>query len=1119
MKKILSFLIALFAITALGDVTLPTGTKSVQSNEAFNRFNLYIIRSIYLADGGTHTMRISAPAFLANDSYAFIFPGSDGTSGEVLTTDGSGNLSWGPSFPVGGITNADVSPTAGIVYTKLNLTNSIVNADVATSAAVAYSKLNLTGAVVNADVSNSAAVAYSKLNLTGGVVNADVSNSAAVAYSKLNLSNSVTNSDIATSAAVTYSKLNLTGGVVNSDVSNSAAIVYSKLNLTSGVVNSDVSNSAAIAYSKLNLTGGVINTDVSNSAAIAYSKLNLANSVINSDIATSAAVAYSKLNLTGDIVNSDVSNSAAIAYSKLNLTSSVVNADISNSAAIAYSKLNLSNSVTNSDIATSAAVSYSKLNLANSIVNNDIASGAAIDYAKLNLSNSISTGDLASGLLVPITKGGTGQTTKAAAFDALSPMTTTGDIIYGGVGGTGTRLPHASSSTNTLHSGTPPLWAAVTLSSDVDGTLPILNGGTGQTTKAAAFDALSPMSAAGDIIYGGTSGTGTRLAAGSSTQVLHSGTTPSYSAVSLTADVTGTLPIGNGGSGQVTANAALNAFLPSQTSNSGKVLGTNGTNTSWVSTFTNPLTTTGDMVYSSDNSGTATRLPIGTSTQLIHGGTIPTYAAVSLTADVSGILPTANGGTNQNSTATFPTSGVVVTEAGTETLTNKTLKDSTTSIVDNTDVTKLLRFDVTGGTGINTTIRSAQTTDAIFSMPNLTSDDTFTMLSATQSIDNKTFNNSNTAFFQDTKFTIQDASVSTKTIVFDAGGSSSTSTTLTTAPTTNRVLTFPDATDTLVGKATTDTLTNKTLTGNTAVNLVSGSGTLTLNTTGTITVPNATDTLIGKATTDTLTNKSISGSTNTITNVSLTTGVTGVLPLANGGTNKNMSVTQGGLVWTDSDSQEVSAAGTTSDWALSGGTGAPTFSSTTTTAKNITGSADAIQLKVTGNSTQTNDIVDVFKSDGTTNLLAVTNTAGTAIRGTTNNTAAAAGFIGETLETSWSDINFPGATNTAGDLGNISVTAGDWNICIAESDRPNTATARTYTQVGFATTSGSTWSGQVVGQTRVDGPAGLSGINATLSFCYHILVSTTTTYYAKMIGDYATGNPKTTGTMWIRRAR
>lgn len=46
--------------------------------------------------------------------------------------------------------------------------------------------------------------------------------------------------------------------------------------------------------------------------------------------------------------------------------------------------------------------------------------------------------------------------------------------------------------------------------------------------------------------------------------------------------VTGTLPIANGGSGQITANAALNAFLPSQTGNSGEFLTTDGSNTNWA---------------------------------------------------------------------------------------------------------------------------------------------------------------------------------------------------------------------------------------------------------------------------------------------------------------------------------------------------------------------------------------------------------------------------------------------------------------------------------------------------------------------------------------------------------
>jgi hypothetical protein len=56
----------------------------------------------------------------------------------------------------------------------------------------------------------------------------------------------------------------------------------------------------------------------------------------------------------------------------------------------------------------------------------------------------------------------------------------------------------------------------------------------------------------------------------------------------------------------------------------------------------------------------------------------------------------------------------------------------------------------------------------------------------------------------------------------------------------------------------------------------------TANTTATL--PTGTITLADISSTQTLTNKSISGSTNTITNVSLTTGVTGILSIPNGGT-------------------------------------------------------------------------------------------------------------------------------------------------------------------------------------------------------------------------------------------
>jgi hypothetical protein len=49
-----------------------------------------------------------------------------------------------------------------------------------------------------------------------------------------------------------------------------------------------------------------------------------------------------------------------------------------------------------------------------------------------------------------------------------------------------------------------------------------------------------------------------------------------------------------------------------------------------------------------------------------------------------------------------------------------------------------------------------------------------------------------------------------------------------------------------------------------------------------ITIPSGTP--VGTTDTQTLTNKTISGSSNTLSNISLSTGVTGTLPIANGGT-------------------------------------------------------------------------------------------------------------------------------------------------------------------------------------------------------------------------------------------
>jgi hypothetical protein len=142
----------------------------------------------------------------------------------------------------------------------------------------------------------------------------------------------------------------------------------------------------------------------------------------------------------------------------------------------------------------------------------------------------------------------------------------------------------------------------VPLGTAVTGTLAVANGGTGQTsytdgqllignstgntlTKASltAGSGVTITPGAGSIQIAFT-GPG----AGSVTSVDVSGGTTGLTtsggpiASSGTITLAGTLTVTNGGTGQTTATAAFNALTPSQTSNSGKFLTTNGSAASWA---------------------------------------------------------------------------------------------------------------------------------------------------------------------------------------------------------------------------------------------------------------------------------------------------------------------------------------------------------------------------------------------------------------------------------------------------------------------------------------------------------------------------------------------------------
>jgi hypothetical protein len=95
---------------------------------------------------------------------------------------------------------------------------------------------------------------------------------------------------------------------------------------------------------------------------------------------------------------------------------------------------------------------------------------------------------------ISIANGGSGQSTQQAAIDALTGTQSSGKYLRSdGTHATLTTIQAADVPTlNQNTTGT---------SSNVTGTVAIANGGTGQTAKTAAYDALSPTTTLGDVEY------------------------------------------------------------------------------------------------------------------------------------------------------------------------------------------------------------------------------------------------------------------------------------------------------------------------------------------------------------------------------------------------------------------------------------------------------------------------------------------------------------------------------------------------------------------------------------------------------------------------------------------
>ncbi len=263
--------------------------------------------------------------------------------------------------------------------------------------------------------------------------------------------------------------------------------------------------------------------------------------------------------------------------------------------------------------------------------------------------NTLTKATLTAGTGISVTNGNGSITVAATNNGTVTSVGGTGTV--NGITLTGT----VTSSGNLTLGGT---LSGVSLSTQVTGTLPIANGGSGQTTAQAAMNAFAGAVTSGSYLRGnGTNVVMSTIQAGD-VPTLNQNTT------GTAANVTGTVAIANGGTGATTNTAA-------RTNLGATTLGSN------LFTITNPSAVTfprfnADNTVSSLNAtdfrtaigagtgngnGTVTSVggtgsvngitlsgTVTSSGNLTLGGSL---SGVSLSTQVTGTLPVANGGTGQ----------------------------------------------------------------------------------------------------------------------------------------------------------------------------------------------------------------------------------------------------------------------------------------------------------------------------------------------------------------------------------------------------------------------------------------------------------------------------------------